>query len=1663
MNTSPLERKNRPDTIENEPATKKRRTEEVKPAEPSSPDLQSPVSDKGDHQNEQESPSKEVTSENEESTFGKENTQPLTKDQLQAIEKRRQAALALREKGRLLKLEKTTMEAGWFDTFKSEMEKEYFLRIKRYLEKEKGTGQTVYPAEEEIYTFTRCPIDKIRVVILGQDPYHGPGQAMGLCFGVKKGVTPPPSLINIFKELEKDLGPNNFKRPGHGCLQGWCDQGVLLLNASLTVRRGAPASHSKIGWTTFTDAIVTYINRNCRNVVFMLWGAHAQKKGASIDMSGSHSKSVRPADKQSRRKDEDAWLQQELASLDKDVGVKSKQRPDGPAVQKTDHGGPKPGPQGSEKRPAQAYDSNSKQPGKSQPPEATRQPAQGQKQPHEASDRQKQQQQRPPINPDQVRVVDQRNPRTNEGNAASGATQHRQNGQSPHPQTERGGQPREREKNPAQNTTNVHPPRHPNEPDSARRQQLPPPAARQVPPVQPAPQRGALVNQPQAKVPSESSIPDLSGEAQGDPYDQYDDDFEDYEEDFETFEEDDDKENWGTVQETATKSEPQEKPKGQGDNKAAPQEDESFVLQRPMMNLEASRQKVLQEKRMNEQMKRQMQRYKDLKNLIDLDVLSYEIFDLPPLNEYELFIRNYGKSNTVQSYTQCNEDRLEKEIQTEPAEVEQKWSQAPPEDLFKDVGEGWTPRSQSAKGVSKKQQQSEFNMRRKLLSTEKSLQSVRLTRFLARASKVLDVLLDENSGEIVLTNLKGSRSQFSHGYFKLGIPDVLRDSVRQMVSASWLGLGPASAGSVALQRPSYSTDGLYTKNRAHEAAIVRISPINELYGDDASFSTSPLSSSSDISAERSFELVSVDQSGSVQFWAVLDLKNEDAVAAEFDYGMAIGSKVRLVHTKGVSLSNPDRFSHVKEVTATDARVVMGQRLLIGTHNGYVLQESRFGDRVFPRFFHTGKSKDSANPVKSLAVSATGGNFFLAGFMDGSVALFSLKKDLPLSTWDVPTTTASIDFVAWSVKRPAVFFAVDSRSMVYVWDLLKSDKAPIFSTVIQSDPPVAGARITSVEVVVSNQKRGISGATNKSSSQGLLIVAFADGSIHVQVLEDSLAEGPLEGEERSRANIEASSHEQQPRNIPALSSPIPPAKRLKMSAMDEDEDYINDFEDDDFVDDDEEEEEEEEEEMDAEDANFAPVIADKDLKKPYEVDYIVHSIQDIVAFQSKEVDHVAGILGCRRENAATLLRSFKWNKERLVERYMEQPEQVCEEAGVILDAAKQPKFTVIKGFVCDICCNDEDGLETLALSCGHRFCRDCYEQYLTQKIAEEGESRRIQCMGNCRVSVDEKTVQMVVKPNVYQKYQSLLLRTYVDDNTHLKWCPAPNCEYAVECPVSQTQLYEVVPTVKCNCGHKFCFGCGLADHQPCVCALVKLWMKKCEDDSETANWISANTKECTKCMATIEKNGGCNHMTCRKCKYEFCWVCMGPWSEHGTQWYNCNRFDEKASVDARDQQAKSRAALERYLHYYNRYANHEQSAKLDKELYEKTEKKMEEMQQSSELSWIEVQFLRKAVEVLLQSRSTLKWTYCFAYYLARNNTTMLFEDNQRDLEMAVEQLSELLEKPIEPAKIGELKQAVLDKSVYVSSRLEVVLEDTAKGLSDGRWKYNMDLPGLPASS
>lgn len=174
------------------------------------------------------------------------------------------------------------IEASWKEVLKDEFEKPYFNDLIAFV-KEEYTATRCFPPGKQIFSaFDHCPFDKLEVVILGQDPYHGQGQANGLCFSVNDGVPMPPSLVNIFKEIEADLGK---PFPQTGNLERWASQGVLLLNAVLTVRQGQAESHKGRGWETFTDAVIQKISEEKKDVVFLLWGGYAKKKGMRIDRS----------------------------------------------------------------------------------------------------------------------------------------------------------------------------------------------------------------------------------------------------------------------------------------------------------------------------------------------------------------------------------------------------------------------------------------------------------------------------------------------------------------------------------------------------------------------------------------------------------------------------------------------------------------------------------------------------------------------------------------------------------------------------------------------------------------------------------------------------------------------------------------------------------------------------------------------------------------------------------------------------------------------------------------------------------------------------------------------------------------------------------------------------------------------------------------------------------------------------------------------------------------------------------------------------------------------------------------------------------------------------------------------------------------------------------
>ncbi|NOI99018.1 uracil-DNA glycosylase [Vibrio kanaloae] len=175
----------------------------------------------------------------------------------------------------------------WESIINDERDKEYFQSVLAFVEQQRNSGKTIYPPQEQVFNaFDMTPFESVRVVILGQDPYHGANQAHGLAFSVLPGVKIPPSLRNMYKELAQDI--EGFEIPNHGYLDSWASQGVLMLNTVLTVEEAKAHSHAKCGWETFTDAIITELNQRSEPIIFLLWGAHAQKKGQAIDSERHH-------------------------------------------------------------------------------------------------------------------------------------------------------------------------------------------------------------------------------------------------------------------------------------------------------------------------------------------------------------------------------------------------------------------------------------------------------------------------------------------------------------------------------------------------------------------------------------------------------------------------------------------------------------------------------------------------------------------------------------------------------------------------------------------------------------------------------------------------------------------------------------------------------------------------------------------------------------------------------------------------------------------------------------------------------------------------------------------------------------------------------------------------------------------------------------------------------------------------------------------------------------------------------------------------------------------------------------------------------------------------------------------------------------------------------
>ncbi|EGC29458.1 hypothetical protein DICPUDRAFT_93146 [Dictyostelium purpureum] len=277
------------------------------------------------------------------------------------------------------------------------------------------------------------------------------------------------------------------------------------------------------------------------------------------------------------------------------------------------------------------------------------------------------------------------------------------------------------------------------------------------------------------------------------------------------------------------------------------------------------------------------------------------------------------------------------------------------------------------------------------------------------------------------------------------------------------------------------------------------------------------------------------------------------------------------------------------------------------------------------------------------------------------------------------------------------------------------------------------------------------------------------------------------------------------------------------------------------------------------------------------------------------------------------------------------------------------------------------------------------------------------------------------------------KKFIQHSKQLRYCPTAGCDKAITLSCTDLPTDSCRPdTVQCSCCFKFCFKCYRASHSPATCDQMQLWEQKCQDESETSHWKVANCKQCPKCNVSVEKNGGCMHMVCRQCQYEWCWECSKPWKGH-LNFYVCNytankdkelikRFlifgtskSSKKNKESSEEEERrlNRIELERYLYHYERFTNHENSHKLEKLIRDEATKKMKELQTSS-TTWTEVQFIEKGVEQLLDCRNILKHTYIYSFFSFSDITNQrvltakeLFEFLQEDLERTTEKLSELM--------------------------------------------------------
>ncbi|KAL6940246.1 hypothetical protein ACO0QE_004143 [Hanseniaspora vineae] len=414
----------------------------------------------------------------------------------------------------------------------------------------------------------------------------------------------------------------------------------------------------------------------------------------------------------------------------------------------------------------------------------------------------------------------------------------------------------------------------------------------------------------------------------------------------------------------------------------------------------------------------------------------------------------------------------------------------------------------------------------------------------------------------------------------------------------------------------------------------------------------------------------------------------------------------------------------------------------------------------------------------------------------------------------------------------------------------------------------------------------------------------------------------------------------------------------------------------------------------------------------------------------------------------LLIAYDWNVTNILEEKKKSGEQeMLAQAG--LSPENKGRIYTEKGeYTCMICCETRNKTELYALElCGHAFCTDCYKQYLLATTTVS--SGPPKCMGNCDTLIPFKDLHNLMDQGYLDKLLVFSIKSFINKNTdHYKHCPSNNCQQVIVVNDSLKPYLEhhVAPIVSCDKNHIFCFNCRKEDHSPCDCEISQEWVKKTSKESKALNWVLANTKECPKCSVNIEKNGGCNHMTCQNCEFQFCWVCDSNWESHKGSNFTCvvyrnNVAPENGNAGKKNLKSKEniKYSFQRFRHYYRLFSDCEQSSTLDLKLYSEIEKRITRLQENVGISWIEGQFLDECMKEMIEARKVLKWSFVLIFYSdPSQNFTKLFEDHQMHLMSSIDKLAELF-AVTDPAKVFSKKSEYLNLSAFIKTRKRATTE------------------------